>query len=82
MRLLVRRHVKKSWETSSNGRNKELQFITNIQVVKEKDSEDNYDQICSPDHLYALIQSKPDYIQRCVDLEREYSVSNKRQKII
>jgi hypothetical protein len=74
----------KSRETSSNHRNKELQFITNILDANKKDSEYEYeyDQICRPDHLYALIQSKPDYIQRCVDLEREYSVSNKRQKLI
>jgi hypothetical protein len=73
-----------SRETTSNGRNEELQFITNIVNANEKDSEHEieYDRICHPDHLYALIQSKPDYIQRCVDLEREYSVSNKRQKII
>ncbi|MCK7580965.1 MAG: hypothetical protein MZV65_38695 [Chromatiales bacterium] len=73
-----------SRETSSNGRNEELQFITDIVDANEKDSEHEieYDRICRPDHLYALIQSKPDYIQRCVDLEREYSVSNKRQKII
>jgi hypothetical protein len=71
-----------SQETTSNGRNEELQFITNIVDANEKDSEHEikYDQICRPDHLYALIQSKPDYIQRCIDLEREYSVSNKRQK--
>jgi hypothetical protein len=73
-----------SQQTSSNGRNKELQFITDIVNANKKDSEQEieYDRICRPDHLYALIQSKPDYIQRCVDLEREYSVSNKRQKII
>ena len=52
----------KSRETSSNGRNEELQFITNILDANEKDSEDDYDQICHPDHLYALIKSKPDYI--------------------
>jgi predicted glycoside hydrolase/deacetylase ChbG (UPF0249 family) len=51
-----------SRETSSNGRNEELQFITNILDANEKDSEDDYDQICHPDHLYALIKSKPDYI--------------------
>jgi hypothetical protein len=73
-----------SRETTSNGRNEELQVITNIVDANEKDSEHEieYDRICCPDHLYALIQSKPDYIQRCVDLEREYSVSNKKQKII
>jgi hypothetical protein len=69
-------------KTSSNGRNKELQFITDIVDANKKDSEQEiqYDTICHPDHLYALIQLKPNYIQRCVDLEREYSVSNKRQK--
>jgi hypothetical protein len=75
----------KSRDKSSNGRNEELQFITDIVDANEKDSEQEmqYDLvICRPDHLYALIQSKPDYIQRCVDLKREYSVSNKRQKII
>jgi hypothetical protein len=73
-----------SRETTSNGRNKELKFITDIVDANEKDSEQEieYDRICRPDHLYTLIQLKPDYIQRCVDLEREYSVSNKRQKII
>jgi hypothetical protein len=73
-----------SWQTSSNGRNEELQFITNIVNANKKDSEQEiqYDRICLPDHLYTLIQSKPNYIQRCVDLKREYSVSNKRQKII
>jgi hypothetical protein len=71
-----------SRETSSNGRNKNLQFITDIVDANEKVSEDGheYDWIPRPGHLYTLIQSKPDYIQRCVDLEREYSVSNKRQK--
>jgi hypothetical protein len=64
-----------SRETSS------LQFITNILDANEKDSEDEYDQIFRPDHLYALIQSNPDYIQRCVDLGREYRASNKRQKL-
>jgi hypothetical protein len=75
----------KSRDKSSNGSNEELQFITDIVDANEKDSEQEmqYDLvICRPDHLYALIQSKPDYIQRCVDLKREYSVSNKRQKII
>jgi cysteinyl-tRNA synthetase len=47
----------KSRKTSSNGRNEELQFITNILDANEKDSEDAYDQICHPNHLYALIQS-------------------------
>jgi hypothetical protein len=41
----------KSWETSSNGRNEELQFITNILDANKKDSEDEYDPICHPDHL-------------------------------
>jgi hypothetical protein len=75
----------KSRDKSSNGRNEEIQFITDIVDANEKDSEQEmqYDQvICRPDHLYALIQLKPDYIQRCIDLKREYSVSNKRQKII
>jgi hypothetical protein len=74
----------KSRETTSNGRNEEVQFITDIVDANEKDSEDGYeyDWIPRPGHLYTLIQSKPDYIQRCVDLEREYSVSNKRQKKI
>jgi hypothetical protein len=67
----------KSRETSSNGVKEELQFITNILDAKEKDLEGDYDQICRPDHLYALIQSKPDYIKRCVDLRSEYKVSNK-----
>jgi hypothetical protein len=40
-----------SWETSSNGRNEELQFITDILNANEKDSEDKYDPICHPDHL-------------------------------
>jgi hypothetical protein len=71
-----------SRDTSSTGRNEDLQFITDIRDVNEKDSEQKYDPICRPDHLYALIQSKPDYIKRCVDLERECIVSNKRQKII
>jgi hypothetical protein len=73
-----------SQQNSSNGKNEELQFINDIVDANKKDSEHEslYDPICRPDHLYALIQSKPDYIQRCVDLEREYSVSNKRQKII
>jgi hypothetical protein len=72
----------KSRETSPNGRNEELEFITDMLDANEKGSEDEYDQICRPDHLYALIQAKPDYIKRCVDLEREYRVSNKRQKFI
>jgi len=73
-----------SRQKSSNGRNEELQFVHDILVANEKDSKDEiqYDMISRPDHLYMLIKSKPDYIQRCVDLEREYSVSNKRQKII
>jgi hypothetical protein len=73
-----------SRETSSNGRNKDLQFITDIVNANEKNSEDGceYNWISRPDHLYALIQWKPDYIQRCINLKREYSVSNKRQKII
>ena len=71
----------KSRDKSSNGRNEELQFITDILDANEKDSEDEYDQICRPDHLYALIQSKPDYIQRCMDLGRGYRVWNKRQKL-
>jgi ankyrin repeat protein len=73
-----------SRENSSNGSNEELQFMNNILDANDKDSEDGYeyDWISRPDHLYMLIQSKPDYIQRCVNLEREYSVSNKRQKII
>jgi hypothetical protein len=74
-------NIIKSRETCSNGRNEELQFITDIMDANEKDSEDEYDQICHPDHLYALIQSNPDYIQRCVDLGREYRASNKRQKL-
>ena len=73
-----------SWETTSNGRKEELQFITDIVDANKKDSEDGYeyDWISRPDHLYVLIQWKPDYIQRCINLKREYSVSNKRQKII
>jgi hypothetical protein len=71
-------------QTSSNGRNEDLQFITKNVDANKKDSEDGYeyDWISRPDHLYALIQLKPNYIQRCINLEREYSVSNKRQKII
>jgi hypothetical protein len=41
----------KSQETSFNGRNEELQFITDILDANEKDSEDEYDPICCPDHL-------------------------------
>jgi hypothetical protein len=69
-----------SRQNSYNGRNQELQFINYILDANEKDSEHEieYDRICRPDHLYALIKSKPDYIQRCVDLERKYSVSNKK----
>jgi hypothetical protein len=71
-----------SRQNCSNGSNKELQFMNNILDAKDKDSEHEieYDRICHPDHLYRLIKPKPDYIQRCVDLKREYSVSNKRQK--
>jgi hypothetical protein len=52
-----------SRETSSYGRNEDLQFITDIVNANKKDSEDGYeyDWIPHPDHLYALIQSKPDY---------------------
>jgi hypothetical protein len=73
-----------SRQKSSNGRNEELQFVHDILDANEKDSKDEieYDMICRPDHLYVLIKLKPDYIQRCVNLEREYSVLNKRQKII
>jgi hypothetical protein len=74
-----------SWQNSSNGRNEELQFLNDIlEDANKKDSEHDieYDRICRPDHLYALIKSKPDYLPRCVHLEREYGVSNKRQKII
>jgi hypothetical protein len=70
-----------SQDTSSTSRNEDLQFITDIRDANEKDSEQKYDPICHPDHLYALIQSKADYIKRCVDLERECRLSNKRQKL-
>ena len=71
-------------ENSSNGSNEEQQFMNNILDADDKDSQDGkYDSPDSrPDHLYVLIKSKPDYLQRCVLLEREYSVSNKRQKIV
>jgi hypothetical protein len=72
-----------SRDPSSNGSNEELQFMNDILDADDKDSQDGkYDSIGRPDHLYALIKSKPDYLQRCVHLEREYSVSNKRQKIV
>ena len=72
-----------SRDPSSNGSNEELQFMNDILDADDKDSQDGkYDSIGRPDHLYALIKSKPDYLQRCVLLEREYSVSNKRQKIV
>jgi hypothetical protein len=70
-------------ENSSNGSNEELQFMNDILDADDKDSQEGkYDSIGRPDHLYALIKLKPDYLLRCVHLEREYSVSNKRQKII
>ena len=57
--------------------------MNDILDADDKDSQDGkYDSIGRPDHLYVLIKSKPDYLQRCVHLEREYSVSNKRQKIV
>jgi hypothetical protein len=72
-----------SRETNYNGRsNKELEFITDMLDAKEKDSDDLYDQICRPDHLYALIKARTDYIQRCMDLGTEYTrVANKRHKL-
>jgi hypothetical protein len=72
-----------SRETNYNGRsNKELEFITDMLDAKEKDSDDLYDQICRPDHLYALIKARTDYIQRCMDLGTEYiRVANKRHKL-
>jgi hypothetical protein len=50
--------------------------MNNILDADDKDSEHEmkYDSICHPDHLYALIKSKPDYLQRCVHLKREKSV--------
>jgi len=73
-----------SRDPSSNGSNEELQFMNDILDADDKDSQDGkyYSPESRPDHLYALIKSKPDYLRRCVLLEREYSVSNKRQKIV
>jgi hypothetical protein len=71
----------KSWETNYNGTNAELKIITDMLEANEKDLKDEYDWIRLLDHLYAVIREKPDYIQRCVDLGREYRVSNKRHKL-
>jgi hypothetical protein len=73
-----------SRDPSANGSNEELQFMNDILDADDKDSQDGkyYSPESRPDHLYMLIKSKPDCLQRCVLLEREYSVSNKRQKIV
>jgi hypothetical protein len=72
----------KSRETIYNGRNEEREFITNMLDANKKDLDDEYDQICHPDHLYAaIVQAKADNIQKCVDLGREYRVSNRRHTL-
>ena len=74
-----------SQQTSSNGRNKDLQFITMILSMPMRKTQRTGASMTGFPVLticMMLIQSKPDYIQRCVNLKREYSVLNKRQKII
>lgn len=59
----------------------ELQFFADMEDANYADYNDEGDPIQPPDHLYALIRSKPDYIKRCVDHARAYPVSNKRPKL-
>ena len=61
--------------------NEELDFNADILDANEKDSDDEYDGFCRPDHLYALIKEKPDYIQRCMDIGSEYKLSKKKRKL-
>jgi hypothetical protein len=51
--------------------------------IKEAVFKDHND--CDPshpvNHLYSLLQAKPDYIKRCIDYEQVYLMSNKRHKL-